>query len=165
MSTGVFCGRACEAGTGWSTGLGWPTAGLRIESSLCCVAGTCAGDAKSRPSQWGRSSTSYVPCCSCPTSCVPTRGLPERAGSTHRQRHLGQHAAYRVFPATRMRRMQAPHASADGRTVGLWAGTRACGCAQGKWRQGSSVGFVIDRALSHAQTPCPSDENRQTPLE
>ena len=43
---------------------------------------------------------------------------------------------------------------------------------QGEWpgragvrRQGSSAGFVIDRALSHTQTPCPSDENRQTPLE
>jgi len=66
-----------------------------------------------------------VPFCSDPTSCIPPRGLPERAGSTHRQRHLGQHDASRVFPATRMRRMQAPHASAHGRTVGLWAGTRA----------------------------------------
>ena len=43
---------------------------------------------------------------------------------------------------------------------------------QGEWpgragvrRQGSSAGFVIDRALSHTQTPYPSDENRQTRLE
>jgi hypothetical protein len=44
-------------------------------------------------------------------------------------------------------------------------GRDTCMYAQGEWRQGSSVGFVIDRALSHTQTPCPSDENRQTPLE
>ncbi len=36
-----------------------------------------------------------------------------------------RHDVYRVFPATRMRRMQAPHANADGRTVRLCAGTRA----------------------------------------
>ena len=90
------------------------------------------------------------------------RGL----GSTHRQRHLGQHDAYRVFPATRMRRMQAPNASADGMTVGLSRDTcMYIRCAQGEWRQGSSVGFVIDRALSHTQTPYPPDENRQTRLE
>ncbi len=37
-----------------------------------------------------------------------------------------RHDAYKVLPATRMRRMQAPHASLDCRTVRLWAGTRAC---------------------------------------
>ena len=57
--------------------------------------------------------------------------------------------------------MQAPHASAAGRTVGRDT-CMYIGCAQGEWRQGSSVGFVIDRALSHTQTPYPSDENRQT---
>jgi len=43
---------------------------------------------------------------------------------------------------------------------------------QGEWqgrtgvrRQGSSAGFVIDRELSHTETPYPSDENRQTRLE
>ena len=129
-------------------------------------------------STMGRSSTSYAPCCSGPTSFIPPRGLPERAGSTHRQQHLGQHDAYRVFPATLMRHMQGPHASEDGRTVGLWAGTRMMivlllflqkqnlafavylfgsvlslyhvnGCVQGEWRQGSLIGFVIDRAFSH----------------
>jgi hypothetical protein len=59
--------------------------------------------------------------------------------------------------------MQAPHASEAGRTVGR--DTCMYGCAQGEWRQGSSVDFVIDRVISHTQTPSPSDENRQTPIE
>ncbi len=37
-----------------------------------------------------------------------------------------RHDDYSVSPATSMRRMQAPHASADGGTGRLWAGTRAC---------------------------------------
>jgi len=47
---GLGGGGACEAGTGWCTGLRWPTAGLRIASSLCCAARTYAEmPLKSRP--------------------------------------------------------------------------------------------------------------------
>jgi hypothetical protein len=95
-----------------------------VVSSLCCAAHTCAGDATIRPRLCNEKhiithqEIIYVvrTWCSCPTSCRPPRGLPERVDSTHQQLHLGQHDTYRVFPATRMRRMQAPH---------LWPGKHA----------------------------------------
>jgi hypothetical protein len=90
---------------------------------------------------------------------------------TQRQRHVRQQDAPRVFPATRMRWMRAAAIGCHVQNTGFSGGSKAIHW-QGEWpgragvrRQGSSAGFVIDRALSHTQTPYPSDENRQTPLE
>ena len=55
-----------------------------------------------------------------------------------------RHDAYRVFPATRMRHMQAPHASAYCRTVRLWAGTRACKWVRAGRMQAGILGWLSD---------------------
>jgi len=48
----------------------------------------------------------------------PLTNLPERASSTHRQQRLCQQDYSRVFHATRMPWVPAPHADAGGRTLG-----------------------------------------------
>ena len=98
--------------------------------------GTATGGRRARPGDGlpppapTQTSGGLLTVIECAYTCITRRRPP--------QVPLQLDTTITAYPATSMRRMQSPHASADGGTGRLWAGTRAC--KMGALRAGAGRG-------------------------